>query len=52
MVIGKDSERLFATISKELKEELAKIAKDEGRSLSNLVKVICEEFVENKKKKQ
>lgn len=47
MTISKDNTRTNITISKELKQKLEAIAKDQNRSFNNLVITILKEFVSN-----
>ena len=45
MTISKDNTRTQLTISKELKQQLEKIAKEQNRSFNNLVITILKNFV-------
>lgn len=45
MSISKDNTRTLITLSKELKAELEQIAKDQNRSLNNLIITILKEYV-------
>lgn len=45
MSVSKDNTRTNLTISKELKSELEKIAKQENRSFNNLVITILKDYV-------
>ena len=45
MSISKDNTRTLSTLSKELKAELEQIAKDQNRSLNNLIITILKEYV-------
>ena len=48
MSIGKNSDRLVIIISKELKAQLGELAKEDGRTVSNYVKVLLENHVKDK----
>ena len=50
MAISKENTRLLLTLSKDLKVELEQIAKEQNRSLTNLINTIIKEFVANKAK--
>ena len=45
MSISKDNDRLVVIVSKEVKAQLAELAKGENRTLSNYVKVLLENHV-------
>lgn len=47
MTISKDNTRTNITISKELKQKLEAIAKEQNRSFNNLVITILKDFVNN-----
>lgn len=49
-MIGEDKIRIVATVTKEMKKELEKIAESESRSVSNLISVVLKDFVDNYKK--
>ncbi len=51
MTIRKGNTRTNITISKELKSQLEKIAKEDNRSFNNLVITILKEYVDNLTKK-
>ena len=44
-MVGKDKERMILTISKEDKTKLQEIAKEENRSLNNLINTILKEYL-------
>lgn len=46
MTISKDNVRANLIINKELKSSLEKIAKEENRSLNNLITTILKKYVE------
>ena len=48
MSVSADNTRTNITIPKELKLELEKLAKEDGRSFNNLVIKILREYVENR----
>ena len=50
MSISKDNVRTVLTISKELKSKLEVIAKQENRSLNNLIITILKNFVDEREK--
>ena len=50
MTISKDNTRTQLTISKELKQQLEKIAKEQNRSFNNLVITILKKFVSSTRK--
>lgn len=45
MSISKDNTRTLITLSKELKAELEQMAKDQNRSLNNLIVTILKEYI-------
>lgn len=45
MSISKDNTRTLITLSKELKAELEQVAKDQNRSLNNLIVTILKEYI-------
>lgn len=45
MTISKDKTRTNITISKELKQQLEKLAKEENRSFNNLIITILEDYI-------
>ena len=47
MTISKDNTRTQLTISKELKQQLENIAKEQNRSFNNLVITILKNYLEN-----
>lgn len=47
MTISKDNTRTNITISKELKQKLEAIAKEQNRSFNNLVITILKDFANN-----
>lgn len=47
MGIGEDKTRVILTITKDLKESLQEIAKDENRTLTNLIVTILKDYVKN-----
>lgn len=47
--ISDKNTRTLLTISKEFKKELEEIAKDQNRSLNNLIITVLKEYVENNK---
>ena len=47
MTISKDNTRTQLTISKELKQQLEKIAKEQNRSFNNLVITILQNHIGN-----
>lgn len=49
MAIGKDKTRMNLTIAKDLKNKLEQIAKEENRSLNNLIITILEDKIKEKK---
>ena len=49
MSISKNNDRLVVIVSKELKELLGELAKEDGRTTSNYVKVLLENHVKDKK---
>lgn len=50
MAVGEDKVRTNITFSKELKSELEELAKQDGRSLNNLVIKVLTDYVEGAKK--
>ena len=47
MAVGKDKVGVLVNMDKELKAKLESIAKDDGRSLNNLVIKILSDYVED-----
>ena len=47
MAIGKDKVGVLVNMDKELKAKLESIAKDDGRSLTNLINKILADYVED-----
>lgn len=47
MTISKDNTRTQLTISKELKQQLEQIAKEQNRSFNNLVITILQSYIGN-----
>ena len=47
MTISKDNTRTQLTISKELKQQLEKIAKEQNRSFNNLVITILKNYLDD-----
>ena len=47
MTISKDNTRTQLTISKELKQQLEKIAKEQNRSFNNLIITILQNYIGN-----
>ena len=50
MAVGKDKVGVLVNMDKELKTKLESIAKDDGRSLTNLINKILTDYVEDAKK--
>ena len=50
MAVGKDKVGVLVNMDKELKAKLESIAKDDGRSLTNLINKILTDYVEETKK--
>ena len=50
MAVGKDKVGVLVNMDKELKAELESIAKDDGRSLTNLINKILTDYVEDAQK--
>ena len=50
MAIGKDKVGVLVNMDKELKAKLESIAKDDGRSLTNLINKILTDYVEDTQK--
>lgn len=48
MAVGKDKTGVLVNMNKELKSKLEKLAKDDGRSLTNLINKILTEYVKDK----
>ena len=46
MAVGKDKVGVLVNMDKELKAKLESIAKDDGRSLTNLINKILTDYVE------
>lgn len=47
--IGEDKTRIILTVPKDLKEILMEIAKDENRSLTNLIVTILKDYVKSRR---
>lgn len=47
--IGEDKTRIILTVPKDLKEILTEIAKDENRSLTNLIVTILKDYVKSRR---
>lgn len=47
--IGEDKTRVIVTLPKELKETLSEIAKEENRSLTNLIVTILKDFIKSRR---
>ena len=47
MAVGKDKIGVLVNMDKELKAKLESIAKDDGRSLTNLINKILTDYVED-----
>ena len=47
MAVGKDKIGVLVNMDKELKSKLESIAKDDGRSLTNLINKILTDYVED-----
>ena len=50
MAVGKDKVGVLVNMDKELKAKLESLAKDDGRSLTNLINKILTDYVEEAKK--
>ena len=50
MAVGKDKVGVLVNMDKELKAKLETIAKDDGRSLTNLINKILTDYVEEAQK--
>ena len=50
MAVGKDKVGVLVNMDKELKAKLESIAKDDGRSLTNLINKILTDYVEDTRK--
>ena len=50
MAVGKDKVGVLVNMDKELKAKLESIAKDDGRSLTNLINKILTDYVEEAQK--
>ncbi len=50
MAVGKDKVGVLVNMDKELKAKLESIAKDDGRSLTNLINKILTDYVEDAQK--
>ena len=50
MAVGKDKASVLVNMDKELKAKLESIAKDDGRSLTNLINKILTDYVEEAQK--
>ena len=50
MAVGKDKVGVLVNMDKELKAKLESIAKDDGRSLTNLINKILTDYVEDVQK--
>ena len=47
MAVGKDKVGILVNMDKELKAKLEQLAKDDGRSLTNLINKILADYVED-----
>jgi metal-responsive CopG/Arc/MetJ family transcriptional regulator len=47
--IGEDKTRVIVTLPKEMKETLSEIAKEENRSLTNLIVTILKDFIKSRR---
>ena len=47
MAVGKDKVGVLVNMDKELKSKLDQLAKDDGRSLTNLINKILTDYVED-----
>lgn len=47
MAVSKDKTGVLVNMDKTLKEELAKLAKEQNRSLSNLIVTILQKYVDS-----
>lgn len=47
--IGEDKTRVIVTLPKELKATLSEIAKEENRSLTNLIVTILKDFIKSRR---
>jgi metal-responsive CopG/Arc/MetJ family transcriptional regulator len=47
--IGEDKTRVIVTLPKELKVTLSEIAKEENRSLTNLIVTILKDFIKSRR---
>lgn len=47
--IGEDKTRVIVTLPKELKLTLSEIAKEENRSLTNLIVTILKDFIKSRR---
>lgn len=50
MAVGKDKIGVLINMDKELKTKLEQLAKDDGRSLTNLINKILTDYVEDTQK--
>ena len=50
MAVGKDKVGVLINMDKELKAKLESLAKDDGRSLTNLINKILSDYVEDAQK--
>ena len=50
MAVGKDKVGVLVNMDKELKAKLESLAKDDGRSLTNLINKILTDYVEKAQK--
>lgn len=50
MAVGKDKVGVLVNMDKELKAKLESIAKDDGRSLTNIINKILTDYVEDAQK--
>lgn len=50
MAVGKDKIGVLVNMDKELKVKLEQLAKDDGRSLTNLINKILTDYVEDTQK--
>ena len=50
MAVGKDKVGVLVNMDKELKSKLEQLAKDDGRSLTNIINKILTDYVEEAQK--
>lgn len=51
MAVAKDNDRIVVTVSKEVKEQLERLADKDNRSLSNYASTILQRHVEKEKER-